>query len=60
MTKTEQAEREKLLDEYLAERKAQPNPTREQWAAAVEKWADVVNIESLLRHGSAMGWLGDE
>lgn len=60
MTESERAELEKLTDEYLAERRAQPHPTHEQWVEAVKKWRDRVNIESLLRHGAAMGWLGDD
>jgi hypothetical protein len=49
--------REALLDEYVAEREAQPEPTRKQWQAAVVKWRGRVNIESLLTYGAERGWL---
>lgn len=52
------AEREALLDAYLAERQANPEPTKKEWRDMLDRYGDEVNVESLLNYGAAQGWLG--
>lgn len=58
MTDVERAELEMLTDEFLAEVEANPNMTRSQWRAMLDKWQGRVNVEALLTLGAARGWLG--
>lgn len=60
MTDAERIDLETLTDEFIAEWRANPSPSRAQWDAMREKWQGRVNVEVLLRHGAELGWLGGD
>lgn len=57
MTDEDRAEQDRLTDEFLAEWSADPDPSRQRWQALLERYAGKINVEPLLRHGAARGWL---
>jgi hypothetical protein len=56
LTRAEADALDELTREYIDERRAQPDPTREQWQATVAKWKGRVNIGGLLTYGASRGW----